>query len=125
MIEAGAFLVLMFERHAANATIQTASDALWWTCVTITTVGYGDRYPVTDAGRIVGIGVMAMGVVLIGTLAGFIANKLIIPADRDSDEPGDPSRPVPAAKGAPSGGPGRDAELLARLDRIEQELKRR
>ena len=79
VIETGAFWVLVFERSAVNANIQTASDALWWTCVTITTVGYGDRFPVTNAGRVVGVGVMAIGVGLIGTLAGFIANKLLAP----------------------------------------------
>ncbi|MDD1683837.1 MAG: ion transporter [Methanoregula sp.] len=125
VIETGAFLVLMFERYAADANIQTASDALWWTCVTITTVGYGDRYPVTNAGRMAGIGVMAMGVVLIGTLAGFIANKLVAPGTAGTDSGSDPPRRDPE-KGDASSGPGRnDAELLARLDRIEQELKKR
>jgi voltage-gated potassium channel len=79
VIEIGAFLVLQFEQSAPNANIETASDALWWTCVTITTVGYGDHYPTTNTGRLVGIAIMAMGVALIGTLAGFIANKLLAP----------------------------------------------
>lgn len=120
VLETGAFLVLMFERSAGNANILTASDALWWACVTITTVGYGDRFPVTNAGRIVGIGIMAMGVVLIGTLAGFIANKLVAPGPAGTDRGSDPE------KGDGSSGPGRnDAEVLARLDRIERELKER
>lgn len=125
VLETGAFLVLVLERPAGTANILTASDALWWACVTITTVGYGDHYPVTDAGRLVGIGIMAMGVVLIGTLAGFIANKLVTPGAPEPDPAGDSSSPGAAAAGALPA-PGRnDAELLARLDRIEQELKKR
>jgi len=117
VIESGSILVLMAERSAPNANILTASDAMWWVYVTITTVGYGDRYPVTNAGRIVGVLVMTTGVGLFGTLAGYIANKLLAPAEDTEPSGGSAAEPAPAA--------GRDAEILARLDRIEEEIKSR
>jgi len=64
--------VLHFETtHDAN--IRTAEDAVWWSFATITTVGYGDRYPVTSEGRFVAVILMCAGVGLFGTLSGFLA----------------------------------------------------
>ena len=54
-------------------------SAIWWAYVTITTVGYGDRYPVTNMGRLVGVVVMTAGVGLFGTLSGFLANTFLSP----------------------------------------------
>ncbi len=65
--------ILVCERHP-DSNIQTAEDALWWSVTTITTVGYGDHYPVTLAGRIVAAGLMITGVGLFGTLSGAIAS---------------------------------------------------
>ena len=73
-LEAGSILMLSAEKQASNANIQTASDALWWSIVTIATVGYGDRYPVTNEGRIVGILVIVVGVALFTSLTSFLAN---------------------------------------------------
>jgi voltage-gated potassium channel len=129
VIESGAFLVLMAERSAPNANILTASDAMWWVYVTITTVGYGDHFPVTNAGRLVGIMVMTMGVGLFGTLAGFIANKLLAP-----DNPDDKGSGGAEGTGRNELSEIRDSlqehnrqntELQVRLDRIEQQLKER
>ena len=47
--------------------------------MTITTAGYGDRYPVTNAGRAVAVLVMIAGVGLFGTLSGFLANSFLSP----------------------------------------------
>jgi voltage-gated potassium channel len=79
ILEVGSFLILRAESSAPNANITTAGDALWWAYVTITTVGYGDKYPVTGAGRLVGILVMTTGVGIFATFAGFISNKLLTP----------------------------------------------
>jgi voltage-gated potassium channel len=129
VIESGAFLVLMAERAAPSANIQTASDAMWWVYVTIATVGYGDRYPVTTAGRIVGVMVMTMGVALFGTLAGFIANKLLAPDNGGDAEAGDTAGPdtktLLEIRDAIRDRNRQDEQIQARLQRIEQRLDAR
>ena len=73
VLEFGSLLVLHFEQRAPGASIVTGSDALWYTLVTIATVGYGDEYPVTDLGRLVGVVIIDTGVGIFGTLAGYLA----------------------------------------------------
>jgi len=65
-----------------KSNIKSAEDAIWWTIVTVTTVGYGDKYPVTTEGRVIGILVMVAGVGLFGTYTGFIAS-LFVGQNRD------------------------------------------
>jgi voltage-gated potassium channel len=79
-------LVLQFESRAADANITTGGDALWWALVTITTVGYGDFFPVTTAGRITGAFVMFAGVGIIGALASILASVLV-PSPKTLEEP--------------------------------------
>ena len=79
VLEFGAMAVLRAESRSSSANITNASDAIWWAYVTITTVGYGDKYPTTNWGRIVGVFVMTAGVGLFGTLAGFLSTKLLSP----------------------------------------------
>jgi voltage-gated potassium channel len=57
-----------------DSNIKGAEDALWWAMATITTVGYGDRYPVTTEGRMLGAILMTVGVGLFGTFTGFVAS---------------------------------------------------
>ena len=57
--------------HASN--IKTLPDALWWSVTTVTTVGYGDRYPTTTTGRWIAIGLMAVGIALLGVVTASIA----------------------------------------------------
>jgi voltage-gated potassium channel len=64
---------ILLTEQGANANIRTAEDALWWSITTITTVGYGDRYPVTDAGRVVASMLMFGGIGLFGALSGVAA----------------------------------------------------
>ena len=75
-------LILDAESGIAGANIKTPSDALWWGYVTITTVGYGDRYPVTLPGRIIGIFLLTAGVALFSVFTGFIANAFLTPRRR-------------------------------------------
>lgn len=69
--------VLDAERNAENATITTFPDALWWTITTMSTVGYGDRYPVTTEGRLVAALLMVGGIALLGVITGTIASWLV------------------------------------------------
>ena len=81
------FLVLQFESRSADANIRTGGDAIWWGFVTITTVGYGDRFPVTTLGRLVGLFVMFAGVGIIGALASILASLLVPSPDSDDVPP--------------------------------------
>jgi voltage-gated potassium channel len=74
--------VLQFESGLEGANIKTAADALWWSVVTITTVGYGDRYPVSAEGRAIAGLLMIAGVGIFGTLSGFIASWFLAPPAR-------------------------------------------
>lgn len=69
--------ILEFESSAVESNIKTPEDALWWGVATVTTVGYGDRYPVTPEGRIVAVVLMCSGVGLFGTFSGFLAAWLL------------------------------------------------
>ena len=77
--------ILEFER-GQDANIRGPLDALWWTVSTITTVGYGDRYPVTTPGRVVGAVVMIGGVCLMGTVSGMVAAWFLAPAAGKQDD---------------------------------------
>lgn len=70
-------LVLQFESQSPDANIQDGGDSLWYSLVTITTVGYGDRYPVTLGGRITAFFIMLMGVGIIGALASILSSVLV------------------------------------------------
>jgi voltage-gated potassium channel len=73
----GAWLVLLFEENAKGSNIHSYPDALWWAIVTVTTVGYGDRYPTTEGGRIVAVVLMLLGISLIGVLTATIASVFV------------------------------------------------
>ncbi len=100
---AGASLILVFvaalaeldvERDAAGSHIRSFGDAIWWACVTITSVGYGDVTPVTVEGRFIAVGVMIAGIALIGTVTATLASFFI---DRVADtaiEEGDETKAV-------------------------------
>lgn len=60
-----------------NSNIKTAEDAIWWAYVTITTVGYGDKFPVTTEGRIIAAILMTAGVGLFGTFTAFVASWFV------------------------------------------------
>jgi hypothetical protein len=80
VLEFGSLEVLHIEQYAPGANITTASDALWYVIVTISTVGYGDRFPVTNQGRLVGALIIIVGVGIFGTFTGYLANVFLSPS---------------------------------------------
>jgi voltage-gated potassium channel len=77
--------ILMVET-TPESNIKTADDAMWWTFETITTVGYGDKYPVTGEGRLIGVVVMVSGVGLFGTYTAYIASLFLDVAKKEEEE---------------------------------------
>lgn len=73
----GAWLVLLFEQNQPGSNIHSYPNALWWAVVTVTTVGYGDRFPVSEGGRIVASVIMLLGIGLIGVLTATVASVFV------------------------------------------------
>ncbi|MFV0457340.1 MAG: potassium channel family protein [Actinomycetales bacterium] len=83
----GAVAALDAERDATDANITTFGDALWWSMTTVTTVGYGDRYPVTLEGRLVAVVLMVLGIGLVGSVIASVATWIMARAGHPSDTP--------------------------------------
>ena len=101
-----AALVRVFERGAEGANITSYPDALWWAATTVTTVGYGDRFPMTAGGRGVAVALMIAGIALFGVITATIAAYFVEQEEEQSDS-------AVAAK---------LDEISMRLERIEQRL---
>ena len=86
LIVAGTFVVMFIyvislaefqvERYAQGSNIRSFGDAVWWACVTMATVGYGDYYPVTVPGRVLAVVLMMGGVAIVGTASATIVSYL-------------------------------------------------
>ncbi len=107
VVVAGALLVTELERGNPQANIKSLPDALWWAVTTITTVGYGDRYPVSAAGRGIAVVMMLIGVGIFGLLAASLASFFV---ERDIEESQQEERQEDARQ---------LADITERLDRIE------
>lgn len=123
VLQFGSITILAVEEDAEGANITSASDALWYTLVTISTVGYGDQYPVTNAGRLIGTLIIVVGVGIFGTFTGYLANLFLgprrngeaaaetdaetdVPSDADAESAADSPQPSiarHAAKGVAAG----------------------
>lgn len=70
-------IAILHLENEPESNIKTPSDALWWAFVTITTVGYGDKFPITHEGRIVAAFLMTAGVGLFGTFTAYVASSFM------------------------------------------------
>jgi voltage-gated potassium channel len=82
----GGLAITQVERGVPGGNIQTVSDGWWWSFMTMATVGFGDRYPVSDQGRMIGAVLVISGLALLGTLTASIATWFINSSRRDEDE---------------------------------------
>jgi voltage-gated potassium channel len=81
-----ALAVLDAEQSTPDANITDFGDAIWWAATTMTTVGYGDRYPVTAGGRLVAVGMMFGGIALLGAVSATLASWLIETVEAEKEQ---------------------------------------
>lgn len=79
-------IILIVESGTEGANIETAEQAIWWALVTISTVGYGDYYPVSTAGHIIGGIVIVSGVSFFGVISGYMASVFVAPDEAERQE---------------------------------------
>jgi voltage-gated potassium channel len=124
LLEFGSMAMVWAEEDAQGANITTGGDAVWWAYVTITTVGYGDQFPVTPAGRFIGVLVMTGGVALFGVLTGFLANTFLAPAKppepATEGKAGDPKSMLAGIRRRLEEQEVTNAKLRAQIEEIEQ-----
>lgn len=72
-VNLGALAVLDAEQNAPGSNIRTFGDALWWSATTVTTVGYGDHFPITTTGRIIAVALTLVGLAMVGIFTAAIA----------------------------------------------------
>jgi voltage-gated potassium channel len=81
-----AIAMLDVEQDAADANITTLGDALWWSATTVTTVGYGDRYPVTTAGRLIAVALMVVGIATVGAIIATVTGWVVAQVEAEAAE---------------------------------------
>ncbi len=125
VLEVGGLLVLHFEVGAPGANIKTGGDALWFGIVTISTVGYGEIFPVTDGGKITATVMIFAGVAILGIFTAWAASTFLAPGQ--SPDGNDPEILVPETPPAPSSAQSTHkliADLRQRLDELEAAVRR-
>jgi voltage-gated potassium channel len=113
LVASGLFLVTIpaaialfqIESDELNSPIKSGGDAIWWAVTTVTTVGYGDMYPVTTAGRVISVFVIFLGISFIGVLTAAVASWFVEQADNDLADKND------------------IRELLERISHLENQIK--
>jgi voltage-gated potassium channel len=106
----GAVIVYLFERHAPKSSIHTLGESLWWSVVTVTTVGYGDYTPVTVPGRVTAVFVMGIGLLTLAVVTAQVASSFVTQGPSHA-QPGPQAEPASEVT---------LAELDRRLARIEE-----
>ena len=84
LLTASSIAILHFE-SGPGTNIKDAYDAMWWAIATMSTVGYGDVYPLTPEGRLIGAAVMAAGVAVFGILSGVAVSWFLSPLEQQKD----------------------------------------
>jgi voltage-gated potassium channel len=115
MVLNGAVIVYLFERHAPGSNIHTLGDAIWWSFVTVTTVGYGDFYPVTPQGRVTACFVMGIGLLTLAVITAQVASSFVTQASNRTEAKPAAEPTPPAVTPAVT-----LSELDRRLARIEE-----
>ena len=72
-----AVAILDVEQDADGSNLRTFGDALWWSATTVTTVGYGDHYPVTTQGRLIAVALMVVGIATVGAITAAVAAWMV------------------------------------------------
>ncbi|MFN8379695.1 MAG: ion transporter [Anaerolineae bacterium] len=93
VITFGSLGVYAAEQYSPDPNITSGQDAVWWSVVTITTVGYGDEYPTTWPGRLIGMMTMVTGIGIFGVFTSFMANLFIVPPGDTTPEQAPPAEP--------------------------------
>jgi voltage-gated potassium channel len=114
-----ALAVLEAERNAPDASITTFGEAVWWTITTISTVGYGDRYPVTVEGRMIAATLMVAGIALLGVVTASIAAWFVENVRRAGEQVSEEVEEVSSDVEATQA---QLAEVLAELRRVSARL---
>jgi hypothetical protein len=121
VLEFGSLQMLRLEQAADGANITSASDALWYVIVTMATVGYGDQFPITNPGRLLGTMIIVVGVGIFGTLTGYLANLFLSPPERkQEDQPTDLDLRLQELKDLSA----RQAQAIAELETLVQRKDR-
>jgi voltage-gated potassium channel Kch len=115
----GSSAIAFIEPGAAGSNIESGGDAFWWAFTTITTVGYGDRFPVTTEGRFVGILTMAVGIGIFGVLTSYLSSLFLAPPKGAAAAPAASATPSRSVAASPAGVPDPVAALP---DPVAQEL---
>ncbi|MGY5540245.1 potassium channel family protein [Vibrio brasiliensis] len=114
LLTVGSSMMLFIEGSDPDANIQTGGDALWWALVTISTVGYGDHYPVTNSGKLLASGLIICGVGLFGMITGLITSLITSPNKVQTKRSENKERLLVELVE-------KQDEILKRLDRLEQQ----
>jgi voltage-gated potassium channel len=77
VFQSAVVFILFYEAPIQESNIKTVSDAFWWAFTTVSTVGYGDKYPVTEGGRLVGLSLMIVGIALFSVVTGTLAQWFV------------------------------------------------
>ncbi|MEF1278354.1 ion channel [Vibrio fortis] len=117
LLTIGAGTILLLEHKQPGANITTGHDALWWAFVTISTVGYGDHYPVTNSGKLVASLVIICGVGVFGMISGLVTSLITEPTDLQNQKLENKDKKLDLILE-------QQQQILERLDKLEQQTKK-